>query len=113
MIQLIFNGGSFDQIKKAIAAGANINGTDNFGTTPLMVASIAYNDNNQLVSYYVEQGADLTAKDFEGRTALDYALLGFNQKIITLLKSKHAPQGTNLFTNAINNFNLLIFIIEL
>ncbi len=105
LTQLLFNENpTLQRVKQAVAAGANINGTDQFGTTPLMVAA-CFTNNNPFVSYLIQQGADLTLKDLEGRTAFDYALLGFNPKTIAFLKSKHAPQGTNLFANAINNFN--------
>jgi ankyrin repeat protein len=57
--------------ERLIAAGACVNCSSSRGVTPLMRA-VSRNDED-LVRYYIEQGADVTAADAAGNTALHAA----------------------------------------
>ena len=56
-------------------AGANINHTNMFGNTPLMMAA-ASNPNPGVVRLLIDLGADVFARNSDGRTALDCADFG-------------------------------------
>ena len=63
--------GNVEMLRFLVENGANVNGTDDFGVTPLM-AAIA----NQLldaVTFLIDQGADVNLQDSNGLTALHYA----------------------------------------
>ncbi len=90
-------------VETAIKNGANVNTPDQFGTTPLMMISLATTPTMpSSIPYLVSHGASLTAKDPNGCTPLDYAFLGLTTETIAFLESKHAPIGTNALVNAIN-----------
>ena len=106
LIQAI-NHEDFSAVQTAIKNGASVNAFDTFGTTPLMTANlITYKTMPPLVPYLVKEGASLIAKDHNGCTPLDYALLGFTPAIVAFLKNKKAPIGTNALVNAINQNNI-------
>lgn len=58
-----------EPIKILVAAGAEINGTNNNGDTPLMTAALT-NKNLAVVQALVEAGADVNASDLKGTNAL-------------------------------------------
>ena len=63
--------GNVEMLRFLVENGANVNGTDDFGVTPLM-AAVA----NQLldaVTFLIDQGADVNLQDSSGLTALHYA----------------------------------------
>lgn len=62
-------GDSVDAVKLLLDRGADVNGADWNGDTPLHVA--ARLGANDLVSLLFERGADLEAKNLDGETALD------------------------------------------
>ena len=59
---------SQEEIKELLKKGADVNASDKYGDTALMVAAI--NGQLDVVKCLVELGADLEAKDGAGRTAL-------------------------------------------
>jgi ankyrin repeat protein len=61
-----------DIVKSLIKYGAAVNGRDNTGNTPAIIAAQAKND--RLVKLLLLQGADINAKNNEGRTLLHFAL---------------------------------------
>lgn len=61
--------GSAEQVKAAIAAGADVNAKDKDGKTPLMAAATACND-PQVISLLAQAGAKVNAQDNEGMTPL-------------------------------------------
>jgi ankyrin repeat protein len=54
-----------------VAAGADVNGRDNRGVTPLMIAA-RHSRMAGLISSLMVLGADSAKRDVEGKTALDY-----------------------------------------
>ncbi len=64
---------NFEKVKYLIQNGANINATDLSGVTALMhAASIGGEQGCDFVSFLLNSGADVFAKDKQGRTAYDY-----------------------------------------
>ncbi|MEX0671826.1 MAG: ankyrin repeat domain-containing protein, partial [Candidatus Babeliales bacterium] len=64
--------GNVDIVKKLLHAGADINGVDTSGMTPLMHA--AYNKRHDMVTLLVNFKARRDSKDISGRTALSIAM---------------------------------------
>ncbi len=57
-------------LKKLVAAGADVNQTDEGGNPPINMA-ILFN-NYEAVKFLVENGADLNKRDIAGKTSLEY-----------------------------------------
>ena len=62
---------SFKEIKELLKKGADVEASNRYGNTALMVA--VYNGHLELVKYLAECGADLEVKDKDGDMALDHA----------------------------------------
>jgi len=60
-----------EAVKLCLELGMDVNQTNSMGLTALMGA--ANRGSNEIISFLVSQGADLTAQDNEQRTALDWA----------------------------------------
>ena len=63
--------GEINVVKACIAAGMNINATDNLGRTPLHLAAL--NVHNSIAKLLVKEGANVNVVDNEGLSPLDYA----------------------------------------
>jgi len=63
--------GIIEAVKQHIAAGADVNAKDEWGTTPLH--SAASEGHKEVVELLIEKGADVNAKDVDGDTPLDWA----------------------------------------
>jgi hypothetical protein len=59
------------KVKMLAAVGVDVNGQDNWGVTPLMLAA-GHSRMPNLISSLMQLGADPTKRDVEGKTALDY-----------------------------------------
>jgi ankyrin repeat protein len=68
--------------------GANINVTDEYGTTAIMVASESGYD--EIIKYLLDHGANINLKDNDGDTALDIAKYHDYKSTVELLKSRGA-----------------------
>jgi len=75
--------GDMDVVKKFIEYGADVNETSN-GITPLMFAA-RYN-NVEMIQFLIDKGANITAKDTKGYTALKYAELSGAKEATAYLK---------------------------
>jgi hypothetical protein len=69
----ISRGARAEQLEFLLSNGANINGGDAQGTTPLMTA--AANGNVSAIEYLLAHGADISVKNSFGETALFYTTL--------------------------------------
>ena len=86
--------GSLNTVQQAVEQGLDVNGTDQAGRTPLMMAS--YNGHTQVVRYLLDQGADVHASNAEGRTPLIFAASGpFPETVELLLESDADPNLTD------------------
>ena len=74
-----------EEVRSAIAHGADIKARDNSGVSTLMFAA-GYSHKPDIITYLIEQGAELKARDIIGGTIL-MAAAGHNQEpdIITRL----------------------------
>ena len=83
--------GDIESIKQHLAAGADVNATDEVGWTPLHHA-IIFNEKNQMkiVELLIDKGADVNATDEVGRTPLHYASANGHKEVAELLISKGA-----------------------
>ncbi|WP_108823516.1 ankyrin repeat domain-containing protein [Dysgonomonas sp. Marseille-P4361] len=104
--------GNNDIIDFYISQGFSINSKDKYNRTPLIITSLYSFDEMsgsdifedleervyQTTKLLVERGADINVKDFEGMTALMFAVSGGYLKVVEYLLS----QGANL--GDINNF---------
>ncbi len=61
--------GTVEQVREALAAGADVNAKDNDGRTPLMYAAIK-NPSPEVIAALVKAGADVNAKNNFGLTVL-------------------------------------------
>ena len=59
------------KVKMLAAVGVDVNGQDNRGVTPLMIAA-RHSRMPNLIASLMELGADPAKRDVEGKTALDY-----------------------------------------
>ena len=64
--------------------------------TPLMMAAAAAEPDPAVVQLLLDKGADVTARDASGRTALDWALLQGDTSVAQLLKRSGAPEASRL-----------------
>jgi ankyrin repeat protein len=77
------NMGHLDTVRTLLAAGADVNGRNAMGQTPLLAAS--YTGQAAMVRLLLEHGADKNARNFEGKTALQLAAeLGFGDVVQAL-----------------------------
>jgi ankyrin repeat protein len=74
-----------DEVREALATGANINAINNDGYTALIIASI--NGHTEIVAMLLYKGADVNMKDNGGKTALNLASDMHLTEIVTLLEA--------------------------
>ena len=75
--------GQVEQVRLLLDKGANINGVDEQGTTPLMKAISS--NNFELIAILIAKGADVNAKNRYGNTALMNAAEADNIKALEIL----------------------------
>jgi uncharacterized protein len=63
--------GDLSEVKRLLAAGAEVNAKDKNGITPLMAASLA--GHREVVEFLLAKGAEVNAQDKSGKTALMFA----------------------------------------
>ena len=71
--------------------GADPNAKGQHDVTPLMMAAAAPRPDPALVSLLMEKGADKSARDQAGRTALDWASLQGDTPVARLLRDAGTP----------------------
>jgi len=96
------------EVLQLIAAGANINATDDKGRTALMHAIKA--DYTPMVRFLLENGADVEIKDKDGRKALDYAYSiereYFQQMFMNELKRRKQKANSNAYKGTLQLANI-------
>jgi SpoVK/Ycf46/Vps4 family AAA+-type ATPase len=73
--------------------GADINGADKSGQTPLIIATI--HNHTPLAQFIINYGADTDTTDYYGKTALYYAEMEGNSPLTALLESKLSRDSDN------------------
>jgi ankyrin repeat protein len=64
----------YETVKTLLDAGAKVNAQDVRGMTPLMLAVASDRPDDRVARILIEKGADLSIKDKDGETALDWVL---------------------------------------
>lgn len=75
-------------VQALLSSGADVNLAGKFAWTPLMTA--VFQGDTNLVQLLIRKGADLAARDKNGKTALDYAVERNEQEIADILKHNQA-----------------------
>lgn len=91
MEEILYNAvreNNISKVERAIFAGAEINGTDELGWTPLM--SAAFYDYFDIARLLIENGADVNAVTRHGVTAIMSADSNKSREMITLLADSGA-----------------------
>ena len=80
--------GKIEGVKKAIAAGVDVNAKDEDGGTPLLYATLS--GHKEVAELLIAKGADVNAKNEDGHTPLHYAAVMGHKEIAELLIAKGA-----------------------
>ncbi len=85
------NRGDADAVRRLLMRGAPVNGKDEYwGRTPLIMASM--NGHAEIVKILLTRGADPTAVDVEGWTAMRYATAYGYKEITDMLRASGAEK---------------------
>jgi len=77
--------GNTDMVRSLISSpGANVNATDDRGSTPLLEA--ARYGHEDICRVLIAAGANIKAKDNDGKTALALAIQGDHDEVVRVLK---------------------------
>lgn len=96
--------GDIDKVKVLIEDGVNVNTRGNFGTTPLMFASLRGHED--IVKLLLDKGADVDAKEYYGENALLYASEKGHENIIRILIDAGADIDVDTFNTPLTNASL-------
>jgi ankyrin repeat protein len=75
--------GTLREVTALLDKGANVDATDDFDRTPLMMAALG--GHREIVKNLIDAGAELDATAKYGQTALQFARQGGHEEIVTLL----------------------------
>jgi len=92
-LQMAAFGGNLEGARYLLEKGADPKMQGAYGYTALMMAAGADRPDPRMVRLLLESGADVAARDEEGRTALDWALLQGESDISRMLREAGARQG--------------------
>ena len=85
------NKGHANTVNMLIAKGANVNGKNNIGNTPLILSVLA--DNVASVKLLLDAGADADARNNKREQAIHIAELSNNTRIIDVLREHDEGKG--------------------
>lgn len=86
--------GTLDQVRAAVAAGADVNAMDEYGFTPLIETAIV--NNTEMAAVLLDAGAKVDEPDMTGNTALHWAVENHKLSLCELLlKHKANPNAHN------------------
>lgn len=110
--------GNSKKVKELIENGANVNETNEHGSSVLRHA--VFNQNFDIIKLLIEKGADVNARDQNGDFLLNDAVGKENLKVIEFLIEKGAKvnekneDGTSVLLNAVffQNFDVIKLLID-
>lgn len=81
---------SYKIVERLIELGADVNASNNKGTTVLMYAKtkVKENYNYSFLDFLIEKGANVFAKDMHGKTVLDYVKETNDLELVQYFESK-------------------------
>jgi len=83
--------GNTDMVRALVSSpGADVNATDERGSTPLLEA--ARYGHEDVCRVLIEAGGNLKSKDRDGKTALMLAVQGDHEEVVTVLKQAGATE---------------------
>ena len=78
--------GDIEAVRECITLGADVNATDDYRSTALILSSIE--GHLEIVKFLVDQGTDVNMKDEKGRVALDIVCSNPNRSdVVKFLES--------------------------
>jgi ankyrin repeat protein len=80
--------GDLSEVKRLLAAGAQVNAQDKNGITALMAAALE--GHREIVELLLANGAGVNAKTNDGETALIYASIRGDRRVVELLLARGA-----------------------
>ena len=80
--------GQLSDVTSLLGKGANVNATDDFDRTPLMMSALG--GHGPIAQALIEAGADLNATAKYGQTALEFAEDQGNSEVVSMLKAAGA-----------------------
>ena len=83
-------------VRTILGLGGDPNRKGTRGITPLMMAAAAAEPDPAVAQLLLDKGADVTARDDSGRTALDWALLQGDTAVAQLLRRSGGAEGSRL-----------------
>ena len=87
---LAASSGEVESVRLLLSRGADARAGGSHGWTPLMMAAASARPNPAVVELLLEHGADLHARDYVGRTALDWALMQGETPVVRQLRQAGA-----------------------
>ena len=72
LIHAIYDGDTA-RVRRLVASGVDVNGSKPDGFTPLMRAVSCPHPDPEIIRFLLAHGADVSQRDRNGRTAMDYA----------------------------------------
>jgi ankyrin repeat protein len=75
--------GALKDVASLLDKGANVDATDDFDRTPLMIAALG--GHQEIAASLIDAGAELNATAKYGQTALQFAREGGHEDVVTLL----------------------------
>ncbi len=81
---------SYKVVEKLLEMGADVNATNNKGTTVLMYAKtkVKANNNFAFLDFLIDKGADPSKKDISGKNVLDYVRDTNDEPLIKYFEKK-------------------------
>ena len=86
--------GNIEAVKQHLAAGADVNTKNDFGSTPLIAA--AREGHKEIAELLIDNGADVNVKLKDGRTSLNWAMLRKRRDIADILRKHGGKTGEEL-----------------
>ncbi len=85
----VVNMGDMEKVRRLVGQGADVNGRNILGDTPLMAA--AHTGGADMVRLLLSYGADMTMKNAHGKTAYEIASTLDHQEVLSAFREHEMP----------------------